>query len=142
MVRPKKSPALVRNNLLPVRLSDVELEMFRSRSAEQGISISELMRRNGLMRPIPKRLSRITTLTYRELGRIGTNINQMTKAVNTALHSGERMKIELEQLVMLANAIAECQRELIFGEAREEDDLLDEDIEDDYEENEIDDCEN
>ena len=142
MVRPKKSPALVRNNLLPVRLSDVELEMFRSRSAEQGISISELMRQNGLMRPIPKRLSRITAQTYRELGRIGTNINQMTKAVNTAQRSGEEMKIELGQLLILADAIATCQRELIFGLASEEDDLLDEDSEDDYDENEVDDSKN
>jgi Bacterial mobilisation protein (MobC) len=142
MARPKKSPALIRNNLLPVRLSDVELEMFRSRSEEQGISISELMRRNGLMRPIPKRLSRITAQTYRELGRIGTNINQMTKAVNTSLRTGEEMKIELGQLLTLADAIAQCQRELIFGLPSEEDDLLDEDNEDDYQENEIDDSEN
>ena len=142
MVRPKKSPALVRNNLLPVRLSDVELEMFRSRSAEQGISISELMRQNGLMRPIPKRLSKITAQTYRELGRIGININQMAKAVNTAQRSGEEMKIELGQLLILADAIATCQRELIFGLASEEDDLLDEDSEDDYDENEVDDSKN
>jgi Bacterial mobilisation protein (MobC) len=142
MARPKKSPALVRNNLLPVRLSDVELEMFRSRSEEQGISISELMRRNGLMRPIPKQLSRITVQTYRELGRIGTNINQMTKAVNMALKSGEEMKIEMAQLLALSDAIAKCQRELVFGLSGEDDELLDEDSENDYEENEIDDREN
>jgi Bacterial mobilisation protein (MobC) len=113
MVRPKKSPALVRNNLLPVRLSDVELEMFRSRAEDLGIPIAELMRRNGLMRPIPKRLSRITIQTYRELSRVGTNINQLSKAINTALKSGQQIQIDQEELVSLAAAIDRCQRELV-----------------------------
>jgi hypothetical protein len=142
MARPKKSPALVRNNLLPVRLSDVELEMFRSRAEDLGISIAELMRRNGLMRPIPKRLSRITIQTYRELSRVGTNINQLSKAINTALKSGQQIQIDPEALVNLAAAIDHCQRELVFGIPEEEDEFFSEDEEGDYLENEADDSEN
>jgi hypothetical protein len=142
MARPKKSPVLVRNNLLPVRLSDVELEMFRSRAEDLGISIAELMRRNGLMRPIPKRLSRITIQTYRELSRVGTNINQLSKAINTALKSGQQIQIDPEELVSLAAAINHCQRELVFGIPEEEDEFFSEDEEGDYLENEADDSEN
>jgi hypothetical protein len=142
MARPKKSPALVRNNLLPVRLSDVELEMFRSRAEDLGIPIAELMRRNGLMRPIPKRLSRITIQTYRELSRVGTNINQLSKAINTALKSGQQIQIDPEALVNLAAAIDHCQRELVFGIPEEEDEFFSEDEEGDYLENEADDSEN
>jgi hypothetical protein len=142
MARPKKSPVLVRNNLLPVRLSDVELEMFRSRAEDLGISIAELMRRNGLMRPIPKRLSRVTIQTYRELTRVGTNINQLSKAINTALKSGQQIQIDPEELVSLAAAIDHCQRELLFGIPEEEDEFFSEDEEGDYLENEADDSEN
>jgi hypothetical protein len=143
MVRPKKSPALVRNNLLPVRLSDVELEMFRSRAEDLGIPIAELMRRNGLMRPIPKRLSRVTIQTYRELTRVGTNINQLSKAINTALKSGQQIQIDQEELVSLAAAIDRCQRELVFGiPDEEEDELFLEDEEVDDLEDEANDSEN
>ena len=75
---PKKSPSTVRNHSYPVRLSNIELEMLRNRALEAGIKASELVRRNALMRPLPKRVSKVDLKTYIELGRIGNNLNQLT----------------------------------------------------------------
>ncbi|MEH2031983.1 MAG: plasmid mobilization relaxosome protein MobC [Nostoc sp.] len=84
MANRKQSKALIRNHIFPVRLSDIELDMIRIKSQDAGMSASELMRRNALMRPLPKRLSKISLQTYWELGQIGNNLNQLVKATNTA----------------------------------------------------------
>lgn len=81
---PKKSPSTIRNHSYTVRLSDIELEMLRDRALESGMKASELIRKNALMRPLPRRVSKIDLKTYIELGRIGNNLNQLTKAANTA----------------------------------------------------------
>ena len=85
---PKKSSSTIRNHSYSVRLSDIELEMLRSRALESGMKASELIRKNALMRPLPRRISKVDLKTYIELGRIGNNINQLTKAANTALKYG------------------------------------------------------
>ncbi len=85
---PKKSPSTIRNHSYTVRLSDIELEMLRDRALESGMKASELIRKNALMRPLPRRVSKIDLKTYIELGRIGNNLNQLTKAANTALKYG------------------------------------------------------
>ena len=85
---PKKSSSTIRNHSYSVRLSDIELEMLRDRALESGMKASELIRKNALMRPLPRRVSKIDLKTYIELGRIGNNLNQLTKAANTALKYG------------------------------------------------------
>ena len=105
---PKKSPSTVRNHSYPVRLSNIELEMLRNRALEAGIKASELVRRNALMRPLPKRVSKVDLKTYIELGRIGNNLNQLTKGVNTALKYGVTPpadKGELQELLELLHSI-------------------------------------
>ena len=105
---PKKSPSTVRNHSYPVRLSKIELEMLRNRALEAGIKASELVRRNALMRPLPKRISKVDLKTYIELGRIGNNLNQLTKGVNTALKYGVTPpadKGELQELLELLHSI-------------------------------------
>ncbi len=105
---PKKSPSTVRNHSYPVRLSKIELEMLRNRALEAGIKASELVRRNALMRPLPKRVSKVDLKTYIELGRIGNNLNQLTKGVNTALKYGVTPpadKGELQELLELLHSI-------------------------------------
>ena len=105
---PKKSPSTIRNRTYPVRLSTIELEMLRDRAAEAGIKGSELVRRNALMRPLPKRICRVDLKTYIELGRIGNNLNQLTKAANTALKYGVTPPADrgaLEELSKLLHSI-------------------------------------
>ncbi len=85
---PKKRRSTLRTHSYSVYLSDIELEMLRSRALESGMKASELIRKNTLMRPLPRRISKVDLKTYIELGRIGNNLNQLTKAANTALKYG------------------------------------------------------
>ena len=105
---PKKHPSVVRNNNYSVRLSDIELEMLRDRALESGMKASELIRKNALMRPLPRRISKDDLKTYIELGRIGNNLNQLTKAANTALKYGVTPPADrgaLEELSKLLHSI-------------------------------------
>ena len=105
---PKKSPSTIRNHSYTVRLSDIELEMLRDRALESGMKASELIRKNALMRPLPRRVSKIDLKTYIELGRIGNNLNQLTKAANTALKYGLSPPADrgaLEELLKLLHSI-------------------------------------
>jgi hypothetical protein len=128
MANRKQSKALVRKHIFPVRLSDIELEMIRMKSQDAGMSASELMRRNALMRPLPKRLSKISLQTYWELGQIGNNLNQLVKATNTAIKMGRTPPANPELLRELLELLHQCRR-----------DIASDDVDDDSEEEEEDD---
>ncbi|AFZ04598.1 relaxase/mobilization nuclease domain-containing protein [Calothrix sp. PCC 6303] len=84
------SSPIVRTKIMQIRVSEVEFEMIHSRASQAGLSCSELFRRNALLRPLPKRTTKIAVQTYVELGKIGNNINQLTKAANTAIALGQK----------------------------------------------------
>nr|WP_242056131.1 plasmid mobilization relaxosome protein MobC [Nostoc flagelliforme] len=110
-------------------MSDIELDIIRIKSLDAGMSASELMRRNGLMRPLPKRLSKISLQTYWELGQIGNNLNQLVKATNTALKIG-RIPAKPELLRELLFVLHQCRRDIARDDIQDEDS---EESEDDWE---------
>ncbi len=129
MANRKQSKALVRKHIFPVRLSDIELDMIRMKSQDAGMSASELMRRNALMRPLPKRLSKISLQTYWELGQIGNNLNQLVKATNTAIKMGRTPPANPGLLRELLELLHQCRRDIASddiesddGEEEEDDD--------------------
>ncbi|MBD2415558.1 hypothetical protein FACHB389_21955 [Nostoc calcicola FACHB-389] len=132
MANRKQSKALVRKHIFPVRLSDIELEMIRIKSQDAGISASELMRRNALMRPLPKRLSKISLQTYWELGQIGNNLNQLVKATNTAIKMGHTPPANPELLQELLELLHQCRRDIASDDV-DDDDSEDEEEDDDWE---------
>jgi len=132
MANRKQSKALVRKHIFPVRLSDIELDMIRIKSQDAGMSASELMRRNALMRPLPKRLSKISLQTYWELGQIGNNLNQLVKATNTAIKMGRTPPAKLELLRELLELLHQCRRD-IYSDDIESEDWEEEEGEDDWE---------
>ncbi|MBD2683030.1 MULTISPECIES: plasmid mobilization protein [Nostoc] len=131
MANRKQSKALVRKHIFPVRLSDIELEMIRMKSQDAGMSASELMRRNALMRPLPKRLSKISLQTYWELGQIGNNLNQLVKATNTAIKMGRTPPANPEVLQELLELLHQCRRDIASDDV--DDDSEDEEEDDDWE---------
>ncbi|WP_228038772.1 plasmid mobilization protein [Nostoc sp. LEGE 12450] len=131
MANRKQSKALVRKHIFPVRLSDIELDMIRIKSLDAGMSASELMRRNGLLRPLPKRLSKISLQTYWELGQIGNNLNQLVKATNTALKVGRTLPADPELLRELLELLHQCRRDIASDDV--DDDSEDEEEDDDWE---------
>ncbi|MCC5609787.1 plasmid mobilization relaxosome protein MobC [Nostoc sp. CHAB 5834] len=132
MANRKQSKALVRKHIFPVRLSDIELDLLRIKSQDAGMSASELMRRNALMRPLPKRLSKISLQTYWELGQIGNNLNQLVKATNTAIKVGHSPPAKPELLRELLELLHQCRRDIASDDVDDED-SEEEDEEDDWE---------
>ncbi|MBL1203517.1 MAG: plasmid mobilization relaxosome protein MobC [Nostoc sp. GBBB01] len=131
MANRKQSKALVRKHIFPVRLSDIELEMIRMKSQDAGMSASELMRRNALMRLLPKRLSKISLQTYWELGQIGNNLNQLVKATNTAIKMGRTPPANPELLRELLELLHQCRRDIASDDIEGED--WEEEEDDDWE---------
>jgi hypothetical protein len=127
MANRKQSKALIRKHIFPVRLSDIELEMIRMKSQDAGMSASELMRRNALMRPLPKRLSKISLQTYWELGQIGNNLNQLVKATNTSIKMGRTPPANPELLRELLELLHQCRRDIASNDVDDDDSEEDED---------------
>ncbi|MBD2511295.1 plasmid mobilization relaxosome protein MobC [Nostoc muscorum FACHB-395] len=141
MANRKQSQALVRKHIFPVRLSDIELDLLRIKSLDAGMSASELMRRNALMRPLPKRLSKISLQTYWELGQIGNNLNQLVKATNIAILMGRTLPAKPELLRELLELLHQCRRDIASDDVEDEDSEEEEEDEDSEEEEEDDDWE-
>ncbi|MBG1260744.1 plasmid mobilization relaxosome protein MobC [Nostoc sp. BAE] len=113
-------------------MSDIELDLLRIKSQDLGMSASELMRRNALMRPLPKRLSKISLQTYWELGQIGNNLNQLVKATNTALKIGRTLPADPELLRELLELLHQCRRDIALPDIDSED-SEEEESDDDWE---------
>jgi hypothetical protein len=135
MSRRKQSKRLIRNHLFSLRLSDIELDLLRIKSLDAGMSASELMRRNGLLRPLPKRLSKISLQTYWELGQIGNNLNQLVKATNIAIKMGRTPPANPELLEELLEVLHQCRRDIAQFDTEEDNDWEEEEEEesDDWE---------
>ncbi|MBD2303172.1 plasmid mobilization protein [Nostoc sp. FACHB-190] len=131
MVNRKQSKRLVRKHLFSLRLSEIELDLLRLKSADSGMSASELMRRNGLLRPLPKRLSKISLKTYWELGQIGNNLNQLVKATNTAIKMGRTLPANPKLLEELLEVLHQCRRDIAQVETEDDDWEEDEEEEED-----------
>ncbi|MCL6755020.1 plasmid mobilization relaxosome protein MobC [Nostoc sp. CCCryo 231-06] len=109
------SQSLVRTKMLQARFSPIEYEMIRSKALDANMSLGELTRRCMLLRPIPTpppRLGRVTVETYRELSRIGNNINQLAKATNTAIKMQLPPPASPELLQELLELLRHCQQEI------------------------------
>ena len=65
VMRPKLSKNLLRTKTLEARVNAIEHEMINLKAQDAGLSIAELTRRSVLLKPLPKRLSKITLATYR-----------------------------------------------------------------------------
>jgi hypothetical protein len=112
MSRPKQSKRVIRNHLFSMRLSDIELDLLRIKSKDAGMSASELMRRNGLLRPLPRRSTKISLQIYLQLGRIGNDLNQLVELTNTAIGTGCTPSINLALLEELLDVLHRCRREI------------------------------
>lgn len=81
-------PNQYRTRRIPVRVTPKEFEQLKEMASSEGMSVSNLMRSKTLYRRLPRRVTDVARETYLELGKIGTNINQLVKALNTANFMG------------------------------------------------------
>ena len=134
MPRPHKSKATKRTHNHSVWLSDLELDWLRMKARDAGVPQSVLIRRLTLGKPLPKRISKISLKTYQELSRIGNNLNQLTKASNTAIRMGYPPPVDLKILNELLDAVNQVGRQLTkLVDCDEESEELEEESGDDWE---------
>ena len=134
MPRRRKSKATIRKHNYQVRLSDLELDWLRMKAKDAGVPQSVLIRRLTLGKPLPKRMSKISLKTYQELSRIGNNLNQLTKASNTAIKMGCQPPVDSEILKELLDVVNQVGKQLTqLSDCDDEYEELEEDLVDDWE---------
>ena len=91
---------MVRSEVVQVRFSTEERDQLKMLAEEKGITMSQVIRHAALgldlpkverkekKRRIPKALPEINKDLYRELARIGNNVNQIARACNEARQWG------------------------------------------------------
>lgn len=100
---PEEGPPMARSGKLTLRLGEADLRLLEVEAAAMGLSRTQwsvaLIRRRLHDRP---QFSRPETLALievrRELRRIGVNVNQIARALNTAVMDGVVLDLELAQL--------------------------------------------
>jgi type III secretion system FlhB-like substrate exporter len=84
-----------------IRLSPTERQKIEAKADHAGMKLSEYLRATALKQKIPRSVPKINREIYIELGRIGNNINQIAKAANIAIKRGDKLNVELLQLLLL-----------------------------------------
>jgi len=98
----KKVTKDIRDKVIPVRFTAREKNFVELVSAKFHISLSEFIRRSALQRRMPAQgVAEINRKTYQELCRIGNNINQMVRHLNSGIFLGieKEIFIELKALI-------------------------------------------
>ena len=112
MVRPKQTE--IRQNY-QLRLSPSERSQMEEKAQQAGLKLSEYLRAAALNKTIRQRakIPEINRATYVELGRIGNNINQLTKAVHVSLKRGGSGNVDPIPLSELSNLIKRMRLEIL-----------------------------
>lgn len=97
---------------LNLRVTPAERDSLELKAKVAGLSLSELLRSSALKRQLPVKVSSVAISTYRELGKIGVNLNQLTKAVNTANKMGHSFSIDATYLEELRSLLLQVQLEV------------------------------
>ncbi len=100
---PEEAPHGGRSGKLTLRLDEADLGLLEREAAARGLSRTQwsvaLIRRRLHHRPQFSRSEALTLIEVRrELRRIGVNINQIARALNTAVMEGVVLDLELAQL--------------------------------------------
>ena len=112
MLKPEKEK---RKNF-PLRLSASERTALEAKAEAAGLKLSPYLRQAGLNKTISSKgngVPEINRATYVELGRIGNNINQMTKAAHKSLQRGMGCNIDPRELLALRDLLKQIRLEVL-----------------------------
>ena len=91
--RQRLQPNVLRSTVLRVRVSAAEMEVLQEKAGRMAMPVSSWLRYAGVTRKLrPCPVPTVNRDVYRELCRIGNNINQLTKEVHqghTSISSAE-----------------------------------------------------
>ena len=117
MPRPQKTILERRSKRIEIRLNEAEEWALNTLASDGGLSVSDLIRKAALgSRPMakkatPERAAFIKGLA--ELGKIGSNVNQIAKALNTDLAAGQRATVSGELITATLYAIQTLSENLL-----------------------------
>jgi hypothetical protein len=101
---------------LELRLSDSDYNEIKARAEQVNLSMSDFMRRAALRRTMPRPLAAFDLKAYQVLCQInaqlktaGNNLNQITKACNSAVALGEPVVVNTGLLERVQQLIRENQ---------------------------------
>ena len=110
-----------------ISLSAEEKELVRCMAAENNLTMAELFRAKTLKNQLPRRVTRITGLTYWELTKISDSLRQIEKALlskPTASNRETLIVVAQELLSQTKILLSQVRRELVdldfFTEIEEE----------------------
>ena len=109
----KQQSRQFREKATTVRLTQDEWEQLKREADELNISFSDYARRILLERPLPRIHTQLEVDTYRELRRIGANVNQLATAANRAVKTGSCPAVTQQQWSELTQQIKSIGLELI-----------------------------
>ncbi len=99
---------------LELRLSDSDYNQIKARAEQVNLSMSDFMRRAALRRALPRPLAAFDLKAYQVLCQIdaqlriaGNNLNQITKACNSAVALGEPVVVNTGLLESVQQLIRE-----------------------------------
>jgi hypothetical protein len=99
---------------LELRLSDSDYNQIKARAEQVNLSMSDFMRRAALRRTMPRPLAAFDLKAYQVLCKIdaqlriaGNNLNQITKACNSAVALGEPVVVNTGLLKSVQQLIRE-----------------------------------
>ena len=99
---------------LELRLSDSDYNQIKARAEQVNLSMSDFMRRAALRRTMPRPLAAFDLKAYQVLCKIdaqlriaGNNLNQITKACNSAVILGEPVVVNTGLLKSVQQLIRE-----------------------------------
>jgi hypothetical protein len=116
MTRTKKRTTRAYVWLTPEEKSD-----WKNKAASSGMNLNDYIRSCVERRKIPQSLPEVNRLTAVELGKIGVNLNQQIRAMNTAVASGQDISNLEESLAVVEKvyeAVRALQGELLFGDSQ------------------------
>ena len=115
MTRPKKQRELEHKNIITLRLSDMELEYLDRCAGRQNVTRSEYLRMLILEKPIEVRYQIVAESAQiqklcGEIGKIGSNLNQIAKYFNSG---GVRSQVMEDQIHGCIEQLFDLRKEMI-----------------------------
>jgi hypothetical protein len=109
---PDVKPRELLSNHIHIRLTDSDYNQIKARAEQVNLSISDFMRRAALRRAMPRPIAAFDLKAYQVLCKIdaqlriaGNNLNQITKACNSA--------VALEEPIVVNTGLLERVQQLI-----------------------------
>ena len=113
MARPRLGESERRTHTIGVRVTEAEAEELRERSQAARLSMGAYLRRRALGQRVRRAVERrLGGAELRELNRIGVNLNQMARALNSgAVSSPAETQEEVERVGELVAKLLAGERE-------------------------------